>query len=86
MSKLFEDLTQATEQLIRQALTVKDAIFPAEMLVREAMARKVLDVWSETLAPLMSTRDDVLNLNAERDRLEELIFEMAAMLLAKEEQ
>lgn len=84
MPKLFWDLTEATEQMIRQVLTVSSPITVEDMQIRELAARRVLDVWSETLVFYLDKRGHIANLNAERERLQELANELAAALPGKD--
>lgn len=72
----YEEVTNATEQYIRQLLSVEIAITPTEIRIRNDIANGALASWFENAASLVEADTHT----SERDRLGELVHELAAVI------
>lgn len=72
LNSTYTDITAATEQYIDQLFATNIAISPAEIRIKEQLAKAALDAWSLHAAPLVSAETH----GAEYERLGELVNEL----------
>lgn len=76
MNLNYVEVTTATEQYIRQLLSVELEITPSEIKMRHEIAKGAFNVWSNLAAPLVEVETHI----SEQDRLGELVHELASSI------